>query len=266
MSCGEKTHKRQVSVKHLESGRELLVFDYELTDSTNLQARQYAAAGKPVLPSLFVARAQTEGRGRLGRSFYSPADTGLYMTLLFRLGSCESGLITAYAAVALADTIEGQLGLLPKIKWVNDLYLNSKKVAGILAESFESEGERLVALGVGVNITTSAFPTELCQKAGALMGAEAEATDTLRHRLAFEFCSRLLQMYELPCDEYMQKYREYSCVLGRRICFSRGGEEYSGVAEDIDGEGALLARLQNGKPCRLAVGEISVFTENGEKW
>ena len=130
---------------------------YAITDSTNTRAKEYINSGDEPIPALFIADGQTDGRGRMGRSFYSPEQTGLYATLLFKAPKSEDRLLslTSLAAVAAAEAIDELLGVSVEIKWVNDLYKNGRKVAGILAESFERYSQRYIALGIGINLVVN---------------------------------------------------------------------------------------------------------------
>lgn len=236
------------------------LFEYDLTDSTNTRAKEAALAGACPLPSLFTANGQSAGRGRMGRSFFSPADTGLYASLLFRspLDTDRTLKLTALAAVAAAEAIEARFGIKTDIKWVNDLYLRGKKVAGILAESFVRGDDRLIVIGIGINISTADFPTVIESKAGAL-GITDTDTDT-RRALALDLSRRLLSYAELDnIAPIMEKYRRLSCVIGKNIRFLQGEREISGVAIDINESGELILELDSGERISLSSGEISIF-------
>ncbi len=244
----------------------LLVRHFALTDSTNKEARLYVERGEYAahLPVLFIADAQTAGRGRMGRSFYSPADTGLYMTLL--LQAPEDGtfsLLTSLTAVAASDAIDELFGIELKIKWVNDLYLGGRKVAGILAESFTADTRRFVAVGIGINLSTESFPEDIADKAGALCVGDAV---TRKNELAVLICQKLLASLGGDTESAMQKYRERSCVIGRMIRFTRGGESLRGEAVDIQNDGSLAVKLTSGEHILLSTGEISVFADDGGEW
>ncbi len=244
----------------------LLVRYFALTDSTNKEARLYVERGEYAvhLPVLFIADAQTSGRGRMGRSFYSPADTGLYMTLL--LQAPEDGtfsLLTSLTAVAASDAIDELFGIEVKIKWVNDLYLGGRKVAGILAESFTADTRRFVAVGIGINLSTERFPEDIADKAGALCIGDGVK---LKNELAVLICKNLLAFLGGETAQGMQKYRERSCVIGRMIRFTRGGESLRGEAVDIQNDGSLAVKLTSGEHILLSTGEISVFADDGREW
>ena len=136
---------------------------FESLPSTNTYAKENIAVLS--LPSLIIANEQTAGRGRRGNSFFSPKDTGLYMTIVFEEKG-NSELLTPIAAVAVCETLE-KAGIDPKIKWVNDIFINGRKVCGILAERCISDGKSYIILGIGINISTCVFPDEL-KNAGSI--------------------------------------------------------------------------------------------------
>ena len=235
----------------------LSVFEYESIDSTNNEAKRYAQAGGSA-PALFVADGQTAGRGRMGRSFYSPADTGIYLSLLLAAPENEKYLLrmTSVAAVAAHDAIFNVLGIDTGIKWVNDLYLNGKKISGILAERFFAGNSSFVVIGVGINLSTSDFPAELRHKAGSLSG---ERNDDVKARLTEEVALSLIrEMDSLDSPTIIERYRRCSLVIGRAITFVENGVVREGIAEEIDDLGALLVRLGDGSIYRLGSGEISL--------
>jgi len=231
---------------------------YALTDSTNARAREYARDLATGESALFLADAQTAGRGRLGRDFYSPASTGLYMTLLTEAPEdARFELMTALTAVVCRRAIERVLGVGVEIKWVNDLYLGGKKVAGILAESFECGGRRLVAVGIGINISTNEFPDNIRATADSLKPG-GRISGTRRARLASAVTRGLLEAFSAEnVSEYMREYRAYSCVIGREVEYTCGNEVGRGIAEDITETGALTVSTESGT-VTLRGGEISL--------
>ena len=241
--------------------KKIELFYYDTLDSTNKRARAYAAEKKPREAVLIVAERQSAGRGRLGKSFYSPEGTGLYMTLLLPAPKEELFTrLTALCAVATRKAIIDIFGAQTSIKWVNDLYLAGRKVAGILAESFAVGEERYVALGVGVNICTQEFPSELSAIAGSL-NRKAESREEARGdslALAFSVCNELMTaLTSGNMGEYMDIYRRASCVIDRDISFFENGEEKQGRAVDINDRGELIVKTADGTRA-LCGGEISV--------
>jgi BirA family biotin operon repressor/biotin-[acetyl-CoA-carboxylase] ligase len=245
---------RQISALSTEG---ISTFFYKSIDSTNTEAKRYAQVGGKI-PALFIADEQTEGRGRMGRSFYSPADTGIYMSLLLVAPENEENTLrmTSAAAVAAHDAILAVLGIDTGIKWVNDLYLDGKKISGILAESFFMDDRRFVVIGVGINLSTKDFPEELREKAGSLSD---EQNDDIKIMLTQELAIALLrEMRSLDAPSLMSRYRKHSLALGRKVVFTENGVSRSGVAENVDDLGALLVRLSDGSLYRLGSGEISL--------
>ena len=233
---------------------------FPTVDSTNSEARRYALRGE-TLPALFLAEEQSAGRGRMGRSFFSPMGTGIYLSLLLKTNDSLSDPITATtaAAVAVRRAILSVTGISVEIKWVNDLYYGGKKICGILAESFFVGADRYLIVGVGINLSTVDFPQELRNKAGSLFSQET----TLRETLAAEVARTL---YEILTDGdpaiFMKEYRAASLVLGKEITYLKNEIARCGIAESVDDLGRLLVRHSDGTTELLASGEISLRINN----
>ncbi len=240
---------------HLNDDCEITVF--KTIDSTNTQAKRVLANGSTG-NMIFAAEAQTEGRGRRGKSFYSPEGKGLYFSVVLNLDIplADSTLITAASAVAVANAIREATKKDPKIKWVNDIFIDNKKVCGILTEAvtdFESGRVQSVIIGIGINLTTDVFPDELIGIAGSL-------------GQSINRCRMIAGIYEelktvcakLNERRFMEDYRKHSLVLGRQVHFSRNGADYLATAEDITDSGELKVKLQDGEVMLLNSGEISI--------
>ena len=239
---------------------------HSCTDSTNLLARA-AAAQNADEGLVILAGMQTAGRGRLGRSFFSPGDTGLYMSILLRpkLKAEQSVLITTAAAVAVCKAIEEICGKQPQIKWVNDIFLDDRKVCGILTEAVFPSGcavpEYLIC-GIGINVYPPAqgFPAELSNIAGAVCHT---VTPELRNRLAAAVLRHFFTFYRLlPEKTYMNEYRSRSMVIGKEIRILQNGSTENAFAEAIDDEAGLIVRLPDGSSRTLSTGEISIRLQN----
>ena len=244
--------------------REIKIIEYGIIDSTNLQARRLieGASGEEIQPTVLLAEGQTAGRGRLGRSFYSPTDTGLYTSLIIESPSSLDKLLslTALAAVAASEAIEAAFGINVGIKWVNDLYYNERKIAGILAESCISGTKRYIILGIGINLSTESFPDDILLKAGSL--GIADITAKAKRELATDLFARLLDLLE--CEDTsraMDIYRARSTVIGKRVSFLQNGRENTATALGVTDLGALTVRLDSGEALELASGEISIFVQ-----
>lgn len=242
---------------------EVAVFDE--IDSTNLEAKRRAMSGESK-SCIIVANSQTLGRGRFGRSFYSPAGCGIYMSILLRPDReqlSEAVMLTTAAAVAVCRAINELGGISAQIKWVNDIYLNDKKVCGILTEAvagIESGEIENVVIGLGINVKKGSvpLPEEIASIAGTVF---EESAPVSRNRLAAAVANELFAILpELSKREFLKEYRERSLLLGKEIVYSRGNEKYAATAMDIDDDGALVVMYQDGTKEALRSGEVSVRT------
>ena len=239
-------------------GREMEIHDR--IDSTNNRAKALAAAGAPH-GFLVASDSQSGGRGRLGRSFYSPEHSGIYMTCVFR-PDCpaeQAPLLTSLAAVAAAEAVEGLTGAEVKIKWVNDLYIGGRKICGILSEAgLGMEAGKLdwAVVGIGINTGRMVFPPELKDIATSIGNETGTAPD--RNRLAAEICNRLEARFaQLETGEFLAESRRRSNVIGREVLVMESGRQYPARALDIDDRGQLVIETSGGVS-RLGFGEVSL--------
>ena len=243
--------------------RDLPITAEEETQSTNTALRALAEAGAPE-GTVYIAQGQTGGRGRMGRSFFSPAGTGLYLSLLLRPTPWEptrAAQLTAAAAAAMCEAIRQVTGKEPGIKWVNDLLLDGKKICGILTEasfSMESGVLEYAVLGLGVNVylPEGGFPGQLREIAGAVLDTPGE---DVRNRIAGEFLNRFLDGYEHPEDRhFLDVYRRRSIAVGREVTVLSGGWERRAFAFGLDDDCRLLVRYPDGTEQALSYGEIRI--------
>ena len=228
---------------------EVLVFD--TVGSTNDVAKELCRDGRQYL---VVANAQTNGRGRQGKSFFSPASCGLYFSLTVNTEGPDFSFtgVTCAVAVACTRAIEALTDLHPQIKWVNDIYIEGKKVCGILVQAVTENGRiaRLI-IGVGINVSTAEFPEELKDIAGSL----GKSVD--RSILTAEIVNNIRELLsEEPC-RYLGEYKAKSNVLGREIVYIKDGIPHSATAVDIDGTGGLIV-VEGAEAITLTSGEISL--------
>ena len=234
----------------------------DVTDSTNEEARRQASADMSA-PALIIANAQTKGRGRMGRSFHSPAESGLYMSYLVSAKSDieDTVRLTTASAVAVSLAIEEIYGISTEIKWVNDILMNGRKVCGILCESFSTGDKRFAVIGIGVNISTAEFPTEIKDKAASL----SEGSDK-KYALAAAVLKNLASFYSDPRDPKIAKiYKERSAVIGRRVRLTGDGELLLATVDDIEDSGALCVTLDSGERRVIRSGEITLRFDNGKE-
>lgn len=231
----------------------------EEADSTNKIAKEEAIAGVKE-GALYVARSQKAGRGRMGRKFFSPYG-GIYMSVVLRprINAERAVLITTCAAVAVARAIEKVTGVQAGIKWVNDIFVNGKKVCGILTEAgmdFESNMPEYVVLGIGINVEHQSVPEELREIVGCL--EDETKRQISKNELIAAVWNEFSLLYEsLGNSQYMEEYKERSVLLGKEVTVLCAQGNYSALVKDIDGEGHLVI-LHNGRTEKLSSGEVSV--------
>lgn len=237
---------------------------YKSIKSTSQTAKELATAGAEH-GTIIIADCQTEGRGRYGRKFHSPAGHGIYMSLILhpqRLAFDSPTLITAFAALAVCEAIEAVTGRKPGIKWVNDIFLEGKKICGILTEAvtnFENGSIEWVVVGIGINFSTphTLFPEELGGIAGSIF-TDGKPT-AARNQLAAEIINKLLTP-EKPCNksQILAEYKKRLIMLGQTVTVTGAGKDYEATAMDIDELGRLIVKCGNGSTKALSSGEISI--------
>lgn len=231
--------------------------------STNALVREKANQGRPE-GCVIVACEQTDGRGRYGRQFFSPVDSGVYLSLLLRptaYSPQQATCLTAAAAAAMCQAIEAVTGQQPGIKWVNDIFLHGKKVCGILTEAavgLETGTLNYMVLGAGVNLYPPAegFPEEIQSIAGSVL---EHSCPEAKNRLVGEFLNRFWDFYSHPeCRAYLEDYRARSLAIGRNVTVLSAGKAVSVYAYGIDDDFRLLVRYENGDTEALSYGEIRI--------
>lgn len=238
-----------------EAAKDFSVCVFDELDSTNTEAKRRAMNGEK--RAIILARAQSEGRGRMGRSFYSPQGSGVYFSLLMPFEkSIENGVfLTSAVSVAVMRAIRHLTGKQVGIKWVNDLFWQGKKVCGILCEAMSIGEERSVVIGIGINVKSAEFPTELSEIAGSLCADEISLVE-----LVCAVCREILSFLEDPTSpDWLDDYRKHSLVLGREVQWIENGITQIGIAEEILEDGALCVKvLTTGETSILRTGEISL--------
>ena len=240
-------------------------FDLEVRQtvtSTNTLAKEMAAKGARE-GTVLIAREQTEGRGRMGRSFYSPNSSGIYFSVILRpkLTLEDSLLITTAAAVAVAQAMEALAKVKAEIKWVNDIFIADKKVCGILTEAslnFESGGLEYAIVGIGINIEANDFPEEINSIAGSLFTEKPSDTPVTSILVAEVLNHLAIYMNALSEKDYMEEYRKRSFLLGKNILVFKNKETYHAKAITIDEKARLVVAYEDGTTEALNSGEVSV--------
>lgn len=227
---------------------------YEKTDSTNTRAKEYAEATDSRETVVFIANSQTAGRGRCGRSFVSKEGAGIYISILTY--PTEDGFdatkTTAEAAVAIARAVEALCDCDVKIKWVNDLFLGGKKLAGILTEGKVTENGKIAhsVVGMGINIYKNAISDDISTIATSIESEINYAPDrsSLAAMIIKEFLNR---------GDCYDEYKARSVVIGREVTVVKLNESYSARVIDINPDYSLLIDREGAEE-RLFTGEISL--------
>lgn len=254
MSAGQSVLSREGLLRFLPRELAPLCRFFPEIDSTNTYLKAQAGEGAPH-GTAAVAAMQTAGRGRRGRSFYSPAGCGIYLSVLLRGLDERRGIpfVTTAAAVAVCRAVERAAGVVPGIKWVNDLQLGGRKFVGILCER---AGDATV-VGIGINFAPppGGYPEEIAGTATALCRHTDRPADI--NALAAAVIEEVLSQPFDPAD-FLPYYRARSVTLGRAIQFERNGAHSSGTAVAIDDEGGLVVELEGGERTTLRSGEVTV--------
>ena len=245
--------------------KDVLVRVLDDTPSTNQDAKTEAEKGAPH-GSVIVAKAQSAGRGRRGRSFFSPSG-GLYLSCILRpkIDLRNGQFLTTAAAVAVYRAVREVCGLELDIKWVNDLYRNGRKICGILTEAgtdFETGEIRYAVVGIGVNlwIEPDELPEELAGIVGCITDSREEAEALDKSRLAASIVNHLLE--EAASETLSDVYIEKNIIPGHTIEIRDGQNVRTAFAVRIEPDGRLLVQEADGAQSRLSFGEVSVRREN----
>lgn len=239
-----------------EMRHKINIIHYKETDSTNTQAKRLINSGEAENTLLIAADRQTAGRGRQGKSFYSPEGTGIYMSLVVHPDAMLQDAVTSTtaAAVAVCRAIEKLSDIKPKIKWVNDVYVENNKICGILTEAisdFELGIVTSVVIGIGINIKTNDFPDEI-KNAGSLNA------DIKRADLIAAVADALLDIIDGGYSEFIDYYRSHSMIIGKRINYIENGVITPATAVAISETGGLVVKTDEGVEKTLTSGEISI--------
>ncbi|MDD4172340.1 MAG: biotin--[acetyl-CoA-carboxylase] ligase [Syntrophomonas sp.] len=239
---------------------------YREIDSTNNQARRLASKGYPE-GTVVVAETQTAGRGRRGRTWYSPHGQGIYMSLILRpmLPLKEISRVSILTAVAIAETLAAELGLPARIKWPNDIFINGRKIAGILSEAVtDIDSVEYIVVGIGLNISNQieAFPADFRSAATSILAeyelpvSRIKLLQTLLLNLEGHYQALLAGRFAATLGQA----KTLSMVIGQEVRLDTINGFIIGTALDIDNNGYLLVCDRQGKIHTVLAGEISFLS------
>ena len=246
--------------KYLNQKFKISIFD--VLESTNITAKESAQNGAAE-GTVIIAKEQTAGKGRLSRTFFSP-NGGLYMSIILRptISSEKTTFITAAAAVAVCRAIKTVTGVDTGIKWVNDIYLNGKKVCGILTSgAINSEKKNLdyAILGIGLNIDPpkGGFNKEIKNIATSLFKENCD--EDTKARLTAEILNEFFDLYKnIENRTFLKEYRERSVIIGKTVFCANSGGEFPVKVESIDDNARLIVTTVCGERLILNSGEVRI--------
>ncbi len=233
---------------------------YDSVSSTNTILQQRYTENEGLV---IVANSQELGMGRINRNFFSPKDTGVYFSLLLKplIDSDKKNFITSMAGIAVCRAIHSILGLNAKIKWVNDVYIDGKKVCGILTQgsfSFENNKMEYIVLGIGINVYNpiNGFPKNIENSAGSVI---TQKQGELRNRLIAEVLNEFWELYKnFDFNAISSEYKSLNYVIGKEISVISDNSSTPAKVVDIDTNCRLVVQFENGDISCLDSGEISI--------
>lgn len=236
-------------------------WEYEV-NSTNTAALKLAEEGAPE-GTVVVSEAQRQGRGRLGRTWVSQPENGIYLSVILRPNfvPMKAPILTFIAAIAVVESLEKLFHLNAQIKWPNDVMIRGKKVAGILTElRAEMEGIHYIIVGIGINVNMTRFPKEFQDRVTSLhlelkeKVGRVKIVQTLLEALERWYVVALSNHSELA----FERWSELSCTLGRRVEVNLGDEIVRGVATHLGASGSLFVMLDSGEEREILAGDVTM--------
>ena len=250
---------KKILEQYLNQKLNIEIFD-EL-DSTNNYLKKLGSQGEKET-QLVIAESQTGGRGRMGRSFYSPNGTGLYFSLLLHpeFSAEKSLFLTVMAAVSVAEAVMKYNKNDVKIKWVNDIYIDGKKVCGILTEGAINSRKMLdyTVVGIGINVIApeNGFPEDIKNIATAIFPGNQE--EYIEEKIVADVVNRFFDMYNGNDTDFVKRYKEYSYLTGKEINIISGDTVRPATVMDITDDCHLLVKNKYGETEELSSGDVSV--------
>ena len=260
---GNSISKDAIRVLLKKDYKDIEIYTYKLIDSTNEEAKKIAKKGAKD-GTVIIAEEQSAGKGRMGRSFYSPANTGIYMSIILRpkLTSMDSVLITTAASVSICNAIYKATGIQCEIKWINDIYINNKKVAGILTEASTNSQSGIIdylILGIGINFNKPKdnFPNEIKNIATSLF--DNDSNGKTRNILCAEIINNILNMISnIKNYDFISEYKEKSIIMNKDIMYTISGKSFFGKVIDISNEGSLIIKDKYDNIIILSSSEVTI--------
>lgn len=245
---------------------------FKTIDSTNLYAKKLISEQEEkhnLHETVIYADTQTAGHGRMGRSFFSPDGTGIYMSLIYypKEKLQNPALITASTAVAVCRLIDKTFNIETQIKWVNDIYYKGKKICGILTEGnidFSSSSIKSVVIGIGINLNTQNFPEEIQTRAGSILCDCSNMDSFNKEQFISVLAEECFKLYESQTliKKAFEEYRSRSLLIGKQVTvkplIDNNIKDYPATVVDITDDAKLIVQTENGTKQTLDSGEVSL--------
>ena len=252
--------------RYLDPALDLTFETYEQIESTNDFCKKLALDSKISKPHIVLSEHQTGGHGRYGRSFFSPKGSGIYLSILLKINNdpIDPGLLTISSSLAVVKALEKLFRINCQLKWVNDIIVDNRKVAGILVEGvtdLQSGAMDHVIIGLGMNYMTDPeiFPDDIRNRAGSLK-KYAHRSDVSRNKLIAVFLNEFFKIYpNYRTGAFMNEYRKRSNIIGKQVSVLVSDQVVSGTVKTIDDKGRLV--LTDGTI--LVSGEVTKIREKG---
>ncbi len=247
--------------KYLKLKKNIEYFDEISSTNTVLKKRAQSSDDEN---TVLISEFQTEGRGRLGKSFFSPRGCGIYLSYLIRpqILPKDAVFVTVAAAVAARRAFSEVLHIDTQIKWVNDIYYDNKKLCGILTEAGMSKGEFLdyVVVGIGINIKNppEGYPEEFSYKTTNIERIIGVIDEDTKSRLIASLLNNFDEVFSDKTFAYVKEYKEASCIIGKEIEILSGEHQGYAKAVDIDNDANLKVLLPDGSYAHLSSGDVSI--------
>lgn len=251
--------EKEIKQNLLECYKNFDIRIFDTLSSTNDFAKELINSNNFADGTTIIANSQTCGKGRFARTFFSPANTGIYFSTILKISLPihDVSLITIISAIAVCKSIKKLTNLNTQIKWINDIYLNNKKICGILVENicdFNNMKSKAIVAGIGINISTENFPKNIQDKAGSIMCNELS-----RNKLIAEILNNLFNLSkDIYNKKLIEEYKVLSLVLNKKISYIKGDKTYTATAIDINDDGNLVIKDNNNNITILENEEVSI--------
>lgn len=234
---------------------------YEEIDSTNIRAKSWSKEGAEE-GSLVIAERQTQGKGRMGKSWESPKGEGIWMSFILKpkINIDKIPQLTVIAGLAMCETIREITGLKAQIKWPNDLVVNNKKVCGILCEMVKIQEDLAVIVGIGINVNSKKFPDDLPHATSLYLEGKSiyNRENIIAYFLRCFEKKYLIYSESLSLEKFIADYKNYCINLNKQVKILEGQREFIGTVKDIDTEARLIVEKEDGSRQCVLAGEVSV--------